>query len=306
MHYLLEGLKTAWSNKKMLALFYVVNLFFGVIVMIPFRSLLMSFAGQSLAGKSLADHFDLEFLYEFMNNAHGAVPAMMSLFLVAGIAYWLTGLFLSGGAYGIYISGGHFTGQRFWTYAGQYFGRFCRLFMWSLPVFVIFYALQFVETGIVRMIFGKDPYQYIVFWGNALRTALGYIGILLYYLVLDYARIYLVRTGETKSRKALWHGLKFMASHLASTFSLSLVIYLLGVAALLIYYPLGIVLHVPNTLIAILLLAVQQCYILLRMFLRLSLYAAQTALHKGRFTAELPLAQVQGNTNGDLAPAVGT
>ncbi len=306
MHYLLVGLKAAWNNKKMLLVFYAVNLFFAVIVMIPFRSLLSSFAGHSLVGKSLAERFDLEYLVEFLSNTHGAASAMVMLFVVAGGMYWLTGLFLSGGAYGVLTSGEPFTGGLFWKNAGHYFGRFMRLFVWSLPVFAVFYAMQLVEKGIVRVIFGKDPYQNIVFWGNAVQTVLGYLGIILYYLVLDYARIYTVRTGETKMRKALWHGLKFVAGHLGSTFMLSLVIYLIGLIALLIYYPLGIAMHVPSTMIALVLLVVQQCYILLKMLLRISLYAGQTALHQHSWEVDVPVAPDPGKESGDLAPAMGT
>ena len=43
-------------------------------------------------------------------------------------------------------------------------------------------------------------------WGGWVRTGVGYIGILSYLIVFDYARIYTVMTDESSMRKAMWRG----------------------------------------------------------------------------------------------------
>jgi hypothetical protein len=305
MDYLFEGMKACWKNKRMVVLFYLVNVLFGLIVMIPFRTILVNFAGHSLVGKSLAEHFDLEFIIEFVRKNDGVFSTLMSLFLVAGAMYWLVGLFLSGGAYGMFVAGEKYSAQLFWKNAGEYFGRFIRLFLWSIPVFVVFYSIQFLENGFIRIFFGKDPYQNIIYWGSMVKTGLGYFGILLYYVVLDYARIYTVRTGERKMRIALWHGISFTFRHFFLTFALSLVMFLIGTIALLVYNPIADALHAPNALVVILLLVVQQCYILFRMLLRLILYAGQTSLHKHKAGEELFIIPTAPSDPGTLEPVVG-
>jgi len=301
MHYLLEGLKAGWKNKRMMLVFYLVNLFFSIIVMIPFRSFLINYAGQSLSGKSLAEHFDLDFLFEFIRNNNGVVSMLTSIFLVVGSIYWLVGLLLSGGAYGVFSSGDRYSFPLFWKYAGHYFSRFVRLFLWSIPVFVIFYSIQFLENGVIRLLYGTDPYENILVWGAAIKTGLGYLGILIYYLTLDYARVYTVQTGETKMRRALWHGVKFTFRHFISTLSLSLILFLTGAVALVLYNPLADALHRPNTLVVILLLLVQQCYILFRIYLRLTLYAGQTFLHSRKNVDQTVTSPEPGYDTGALA-----
>lgn len=288
----------------MLFIFYFLNLLFGLIVAFPFRAMLVNFAGQSLMGKSLAEHFDLEFLFEFLTKNDGAISTLMALFFVAGAIYWIGGLFLSGGAYGVLVSGERYTARSFWQNAGHYFPRFVRLFLWSLPFFAIFYCLRFLENGFVRLVYGKDPYQNIIFWGSAVSTGLGYIGILLYYLVLDYARIYVIRTGEYKMYKAILHGFSFVFRNIFTTFTLSITLFLTGVLALLLYNPIADALHAPNGFIVALLLIVQQCYIIFRMFLRLTLYAGQVSVHRSRLTEKPPIVQEAPSNAGDFEPAI--
>ena len=267
------------NNKRMLFIFYGINLLFGMIVMLPLRGALNSFAGHSLMGEKLAGRIDMDFLFEFLINNKGAVGETASLLFIVAAVYGLSGLFLSGGAFSVFAAEGEYSSSLFWGSAAKYCGRFLRLFLWSLPVLVIFYCIQFVENGVVRLIFGKDPYQNIAFWGGSVRILLGYVGIILYYVLFDYARIYVVVNDERKTRVALWRGIKFIFRNFFKTLGLAAVLFVVGIVVLIIYNPLADALHAPNGLIVFVLFLLQQMYMLFRMSLKLTLYASQVDLY---------------------------
>ena len=58
-----------WANKRMVIIYYVTNLFCGIILMLPFRSMLEKFAAHSLMGKGLAGRFSMDFLFEFLEQS---------------------------------------------------------------------------------------------------------------------------------------------------------------------------------------------------------------------------------------------
>lgn len=274
-----SGIRRMWENKRMVVTFYAVNLLIGLLVTLPFRNVLGSFVGHSLTGEKLAGRFDMDFLFDFLTNNKGAVDAITGLIFVAAALYGLAGLFLSGGAFTVIAGEGGYSASVFWGSAARHFGRFFRLFLWSVPVFAIFYCVQFIETGIVRLVFGGDPYQNVLYWGGWVRLGLAYIGILFYTMAFDYARIYLVLHDERRTRFAMWQGTKFSFTHPFKTFGLALTVFVTGAIVLVIYNPIADLLIAPHALVVILLIIVQQLYMVFRMGLKLTLYASQVDLY---------------------------
>lgn len=275
-----SGLQVIMKNKGMILAYYLINLLFGVIVMIPTRAALTDAAGYSLMGERLAGTLDIDFLFEFILKNSTATSLIVWLVAAAGIFYAIANLWLSGGVYGLLTASERYSAARFGHHASRYFARYVRLALWSIPVFGVLFCVQFLEAGIVRIVWGADPYQYITFWGGWIKLGLGYIGILSYLLVLDYARIIIAATDERKSRKAVWKGLKFVLKHFLTTFGLTSLLLLLGIVMLMVYNPVADALHAPAVLMVLLLFVLQQCYTFLRMGLRLTLYASQVEVYK--------------------------
>ncbi|MFQ5752654.1 MAG: hypothetical protein ACE5HI_11710 [bacterium] len=275
-----SGLAQMWANKRMVLVFFIVNLFFGVLLMLPFRSILNNFVGHSLMGAELAGRLNMDFFFDFLKYNSNVTSIFQGLILIVPAVYWLVSLFLSGGAFAVFASGDNYSASMFWGSAAKYFGRFFRLVLWSLPVFAILFCLQFIETGIQRLVFGSDPYQYVTYWGAWIKFGLRLISILLFGLVLDYARIHAVLADERKMRISLWHAIKFAFGKITQTFSLKLILFFVGVVALVIYNPLANVLAAPNAFVVLLLFLLQQLYMFFRMMLRLTLFSSQMVLYK--------------------------
>lgn len=282
-----SGIVQAWANKRMILIFYLPNLFFGLLIMFPFRSFVNKFVGYSLMGTKLGERLNLDFIFEFLKYNSINPATIMSLFLFVLAIYWVVVLFLSGGAFSVFASREKYNPTLFWGSAAKYFGRFFRLLLWSLPVFAILSCLQFIETACERLLFGSDPYQYISYWGGWIKIGLRYISLLLCGLVFDYARIHAILNDEHKMRKSLWQGIKFAFTNFVQTFGLAFLLFIAGGAALVIYNPIANMLLVPNTVIVILLFVLQQGYIFFRMMLRLIFYSSQLYLYnKVSFKAE--------------------
>lgn len=261
-------------------MYYLSNILFGLIVMFPFRSALMGFAGNSMMGDHLSGRIDMDLLIEFLVRNTTTINSLMTLAMIAAALHGIFTLFLSGGAYVVFASGESYTAARFWGNAANYFGRFVRLFLWSIPALVVFLSIQFIEPLVVRLIWGSDPYQYITWWGDWIRVGMGYIGIAIYLMVFDYARISAILTEESRTRRALWRGVRFTFSHFLATSGISLAIVVAGFLLLLLYYPLSKAMQAPNTLVILVLLIVQQLYIIARMGLRLTLYGSQVHFYQ--------------------------
>ncbi len=279
-----SGFTQIWANKRLLLVFYLANLFFGLLLMLPMRSALASYVGNSQMGSVLGGRLDMDFVFEFINQKGNPLPL---LFLVP-VGYWLFGLFLSGGALTILAGDEKYQPEIFWSGAANYFGRFCRLVLWCLPVIAVLFCLQYLETAVVRLFWGSDPYQYITHWGGWIKRGLFYLGLFLYGLAFDYARIQAVLTGEHKMRRSLWQSLRFLLGHFLPAVAFAVVIFVIGLMALLLYNLLADRLDAANVVVVLLLVLWQQLYILVRMVLNLTLYSGQMKIYRELTAASEP------------------
>lgn len=283
-----SGVAQVRTNQRLLWVFYLANLFFGLLMLLPLRALMQDFIGDSTLGARLGGNLDMDFLLEFLKYRDSAVSIFMALVLLVPAANWLFTLFLSGGAFAIFASGGKYEAALFWGSAAKYFGRFLRLVLWSLPIFALLFCVQFLETGLQRLFWGKDPYQNITYWGGWIKVGLRAISFLIFGMILDYSRIHAVLTDDPKARVSLQHGLKFVFGNFLQTFGLGLLLLAVGAGVLLIYNPLADSLNAPNGLIVFMLFLAQQFYMAVRTLLRLTLYASQLHLYRQLTTTPAP------------------
>ncbi len=276
MRTIVNGVQQVFRSKRMIGLFYLANLVTGLLVMFPFKGMLSDFAGNSLMGRNLGDGVNFDILFDFTANNSGGGQMLSGLILLTAISYWMIMLFFSGGAISTLMSGESYNRTTFWGNSAKYFGRFFRLWLLSIPVLLVFYLLQMIVPLIVRIAFGSDPYEYVKMYSNGIRLGIGYIAIICYYLVFDYARMFVIRNDATKMRIALFRSLKFTFSHCGQTFVIGLFFFLLGIASLFLYNVLGSGLSSASVFAVLLLVVLQQLYILFKAVVKLSLYSSES------------------------------
>jgi len=273
------GLTLVARHKRLIVPFYLANLLFGLLITLPLGALLNEFIGGSLVRERLGQAMDYDLFVEFLFHNDIELASLQGLMLVVPGVYWLLALFLSGGAMVVYANDSY-RPNLFWGASAEHFAPFGRLVLWSLPLLALLFSLRFLEPLFERLIFGSDPYEYVLYWGAWIKMGLGYLGLLLFGIVFDYARLNLVITGDRKARRSLWHALVFAAHNPGRTFALAFILFVTGWLALAIYYPLSIALSAPSWLAVITLFVLQQSYILLRLVLRLTYYSSQLGLYR--------------------------
>ncbi|HHL71665.1 MAG TPA: hypothetical protein ENJ29_04050 [Bacteroidetes bacterium] len=287
------GVAVVLRNKKMVALFYFSNLLIGFLFILPFRAALSQFLGSSRMAENLHHFIDLTFLAEFFKT-NGAVMGQLGLNLsVLAPLYFLLMLFLSGGAFALFVRGGGWP-EQFWANSAAFFWRFVRLFLWSLPVLSLVFVLPWLGSLVQKLIHGDDPYQWVGYYWARVKIILAGLATLYYHLVFDYARIIAVSGDERNMRKTITAALRFVHSRLFSTAGISLVYFSAGIAGMAIYYFTTHAFDGNSTLVVTALFLLSQAYIIFRTLIKLGLYAAESSFYSAALvpaaSEELPFA----------------
>ncbi len=275
-----NGFSQTWNNKKLILIYYLINLVFGIIILLPFRAILNEYIGSSLMGQTLAGRLDMDFLFELFAHRGEALKSGMSLLLIVPVLYWLMQLFLSGGVLSLFFRQELFSAAQFWGDAAKYFGRFIRLVLWCIPAIIILFLLQFIWTGFQKLVFGADSMEAVLYYGAWIKVGLRYLSIILIAMVIDYARIHAVINDERKMRVSMWQGIKFAFGKFGKTFSLAFLFFLFSAIVLIIYNPIADLLHFPNSIVILLLFLLQQIYMLTTLFFKLAKYSSEVGLYK--------------------------
>ncbi len=268
-----------WKNKRVVLFYYIFNLVSGIILMLPMRASLGRYLDDSLLGKQLGGMFKMDFLFEFLVQNKNVIPVVIYLLGVVAVLYWLANLFLSGGTLALAASNEAYSAANFWGNNARFFGRFFRLFLWSLPLVLIILIIFLIEIVFQRLLFGSDPYQYITYWGKWVRLGVLAFTIFFYMMAFDYARIYTVITNERKMRLAMWEGVSFFWKNFGKVFMLAFSIALVGYLSLFIYNPVANMLSTPSSFVILSLLLGQQFYMFFRMMIRVTLLASEVQLY---------------------------
>ncbi|MCK6562771.1 hypothetical protein HUU39_22245 [candidate division KSB1 bacterium] len=274
------GLEQLHANWRMVLVYYLSSLVFGLILTLPMWTSLRRFIGASEMGALLAGRLDWDFAIEFLHNNPSLLPTLQRLLVLMFLLHTLWSLFLSGGAFAIFAAGRRYEPAVFWSGAAKYFGRFLRLSAWSLlPAFALL-LLLFLPGLLKRVIFGSDPYENVGYWMGWVTVGWSYVCLLFFKLVFDYARIHVVMAEDRQMRFALAEGLRFVLRNFARAFALSLLFFCTGLLVLAIYNPLADSLAAPSALVIFLLFVLQQAYLFWRKALGLALDASQVQLYR--------------------------
>lgn len=274
------GLEQLHANWRMVLVYYLSSLVFGLILTLPMWTSLRQFVGASEMGALLAGRLDWDFVIEFLHNNPSLLPTLQRLLALMFLLHTLWSLFLSGGAFAVFAAGRKYEPAAFWSGAAKYFGRFLRLAAWSLlPAFALL-LLLFLPGLLKRVIFGSDPYENAGYWMGWVTVGWSYVCLLFFKLVFDYARIHVVMAEDRQMRFALAEGLRFALRNFARAFALSLLFFCAGLLVLAIYNPLANSLAAPSALVIFLLFVLQQAYLFWRKALGLALCASQVQLYR--------------------------
>jgi hypothetical protein len=272
------GARTLASNKKVLLVYYAVNLLAAAVVIAPIAMILSTVLGQSLESERLFVNFDADWMMETLLQFHTTPTiGLLAAAVLLGILYLLTNTFLAGGA----IASLERRGESFFAACARYFPRFFRIFLISL----LFYGVVF---GILR---GLSAARSRLF-EDSMRAApediatwcIQFIGLLLLFAVnmtFDYAKIVCV-VDDRKALRSTLRAVRFSVRHFGATYALFLIAAAVGIALLAIYHLISEWIGQGSVAAVIAVFILRQIYIIARFWVRLWTWGSELALFRDR------------------------
>ena len=217
--YYVRGLGDAARQPKMTFILWVLNALGGLVVYFGVWGLMRRAFGASLLGSELTERFAFRGVMEIIQRHGRDIAALAGAVLILTAATYLLSLFLSGGVLHVLKADrGPENGRKggriaalFFGGAGRYFGRFVRLEIVALPMWIVFGILLFLFSEVAGSL--SDGWEKELL-GFQLVVALG--GLALFFAVLgmmiiDYARIHIVATDSRHVFRAFAETLGFVA-----------------------------------------------------------------------------------------------
>jgi hypothetical protein len=268
----------------MVVVLWLVNFVSASAIYFLFSGYLSDVIGNRLVAANFLKGFDFETFFELIIHEGEAWHWILYVaFILAFLYYWVS-QFLHGGILSMIKSRG-ITGEMesrkmrfapaFFQGAGKYFGRFFRLAIYSLLLWLVVGLVYFLLNLVLKSLTAggtNEPSIYYGYWARVI------IFLFLYFLVRmigDYARIKLV----AEDSKAVFGSLLFSIRFVFGNFFKTLILYYLMLIAGLIIFGIYWVLQkmVPTQTLLPILIAflIGQIFILSRGWLKIALQAAQ-------------------------------
>ncbi len=225
IRFYIHGMREASRRPTLIALLWLAN-----IVLAAPAGLLFSGALGAAVGKSAAP-LDQDAMIEFLTGSGGALRGITTALLVAVVLSAFVSIFLFGGILHTLVRGGagERPGQTFFAGGGRYYGRFLRLTLYSVilwvPALALFIPLHVLATAVMK----DSTNEPLGFTLTVLRVVLALFLVFFVKMIMDYARIGIVREDTNRVYDALVQAVRFVFGRLGGTLFLY---YLLGVSGL--------------------------------------------------------------------------
>ncbi len=282
-----SGIRKASSQGKMVFVLWAFNLLLGAVVYFVGRGYFADALGQSALEGALK-RFDTGLFLEMLIHNGAPLSMMFKLLLLLAFLYYWISIFLTGGILHVLFSAGEAAGNEqgrrrftpaFFQGAGRYFGRFFRLEVYSLVLWVMFLLFQWIAwiaAGPLTSDMTNEKMMVYTFWAwLGLSLAL----VLFIRMILDYARIIIVRTDTGRVWRSLWGAAGFVIRRLFGTLALYYLLLITGVVIFLVYW--GVHSRVSTGSLAALWLAflIGQVFVISRGWLKIAFQASQLSYY---------------------------
>jgi len=261
--------------------FWFWNVVMALVVVAPVAALLARDLGHSLYAREMFASFDLQWFLEFIWKTRGWPAAMLGpLVIVAAGGYLLLSTFLAGGAITIFAAPERrYVPALFYQGCGRNFGRLFRLLLWSGVCYAVVFGLNMGLSRLGQRLWHDSLEEGPVLLYGWFVAALVLLLFLFVNMVFDYAKIRLVVEDSRKSLRAALGSFRLVGRNPGlTTFTYALVA-VLAVVLLVAYAVLCGAIPRGRAYWLLLVLLVQQAYVLARLGVRLLFYASQTEVY---------------------------
>lgn len=207
----------------------------------------------------------------------------LSIMILLGFAYVLTSTFLSAGFIGTYAKSYRLSFQEFLVEGAKYFGKFFRLALLSLIVYLLLFEIIFdwwtqsISSWTADESSEMVPFVHYMIKNGVAVLVLGFVA-----LCFDYAKIRMVVDDRISALFAAWAGAQFVVKNFFSTTGLYILLSLIGIVFIVLYALVEGAIDQTGYWTIVLVFLLQQIYLLARLCLKATFYAAQTQLYQAQ------------------------
>lgn len=238
----------------------------------------MRHADEFVKGKMIMDvgEFFGDLIFRFTINTD-----IVDLLFLLSIIYLLGSTFLAGAFVGMFSKDYQSTFTEFLMEGAKYFGRFFRLALVSLIVYLILLVFIFdpIAQGIPRWT-EFEPSEMTPFLYYMIKNGLLVIMFGLIMMCMDYAKVRIVVDERASAILAFLAGVRFAFRHFTQTAPLYLLLSGIGMGFIVVYALLQSLIPETGYWTILIVFIFGQCYMLARVWLRATYYASQTILYK--------------------------
>ncbi len=273
------------SNKKFKVVIYLwgINVLYSLAVILPVFFWLHNDVSRSLMGDSLRNGLDMMWVIDIMSRLMDGLGSVLGIWMmVPAVLFFLLHIFLNGGILGrLKDKDAPVTAADFFRDCGAYFGRFFRLFLLSIPVYIILVGIPLGAFSSLFDLFTKHAGSAVprIIFAN-IKTLLFLLFFAVANMFLDYVKIRLVVTDGRKVWKETLWTLRFVLGRFFKAWGLYLLIGVLNIVGVFIYLEIANLLPGSSMFLVLLVFIWQQLYIIWKVWMKQNFFAAQMLLYR--------------------------
>mgnify|MGYP000896388614 CR=1 FL=1 len=281
-----DGARQVLRHKKLIALFYFLNLAFALVIVTPVSVLIAGRLFHSAESERLFSDFDLSWVSETY-LAYQSMPfnATGMLALAMAVLFLILNVFLAAGAIAVFQR----EEDTFFGACARFFGRMIRILLLALILYGIVSSINNGMTSAIDHFKNESmvarPWA-ILHWARLLIIwfLMGTVN-----MIFDYAKIICVTENRRGAIRSTLAALRFVFTNPGRTFGLYWMCTAIGLLFLLAYHGLSELIGQGSAGAVAVLFFVRQAYMATRMWTRLWTWASEVRVYDfQRSPAEAP------------------
>lgn len=280
LKYYFQGIKRATSEGRLVWLLWLVNVLFASLVYFQFSDYMNQVLSRSEAAENFLKTFDMNTFFELLTHNGEKLNAIVSLAILLLIGYIFTSVFLNGGILFTLIHPRKTEKKRrlaplFFGGGGKFFGRFVRLLIYSLILWLGIIFVILILNMILKPITKGGTNEVLMFYLILVRVVIALLLVFLVKMIVDYARIKIVVEDSRKVFRPLFQAVGFVFRKLRSTLAIYYIFMLTAAAVFILYLLVQKTVKTHALLPILFAFIIGQIFILSRGWVKVGLQAAQ-------------------------------
>jgi hypothetical protein len=247
------GLKEATTRPKMILLLWIINFLFSSLIFYIVFDVCCTVVGSTLAAESLVEKMDYYILLDALFHHGGQMSLIFTVAMILIVLYMPVSLLLKGGIlHTLRTNQDQEESENpqkflplFFQGAGKFFGRFFRLWIYSLMLWLVFLLFQVVINPIAKLLTNNGYNERMLVYVYTGRIIISLIIVLLIKMIMDYTRIRIVVGDSTRVFRSFMQTLRYVFNNLGKSLALFYLLFFTGILVMILLWKLKS--SVPST-----------------------------------------------------------